>query len=94
MAFFKENNTDFLFDYFNIFFMCDVFLADYYNDRNLSSFEKAGINLIIFRELAYEMKNLFLLTSERNEKIEVMATSSTIKKIIKRMDNRFNRDMN
>ena len=43
MAFFKENNTDFLFDYFNVFFMCDVFLADYYNDRNLSSFEKAGI---------------------------------------------------
>ena len=74
--------------------MCDVFLADYYNDRNLSSFENAGINLIIFRELAYEMKNLFLFTSERNEKIGVMATSSTIKKIIKWMDNRFNRDMN
>ena len=94
MAFFKENNTDFLFDYFNVFFMCDVFLADYYNDRNLSSFEKAGINLTIFRDLAYEMKNLFLFTSECNEEIGVLATSPSIKKIIKWMDNRINRDMN
>ena len=94
MAFFKENNTDFLFDYYNVFFMCDVFLADYYNDRNLSSFEKAGINLTVFKDLAYEMKNLFLFKSECNEEIGVLATSPSIKKIIKWMDNRINRDMN
>ena len=69
-------------------------MADYYNDRNLSSFEKAGINLTVFRDLAYEMKNLFLFTSECNEEIGVLATSPSIKKIIKWMDNRINRDMN
>ena len=94
MTFFKKNNTDFLFDYYEVFFMCDVFLADYYNDRNLSSFENAGINLTIFKDLAYEMKSMFLFKSECNEEMGVLATSPSIKKIIKWMDNRINRDMN
>ena len=94
MTFFKENNTDFLFDYNTVFFMCDIFLADYYNDRNLSEFEKVGINLTKFKDLAYEMKFLFLFKSECNEEIGVLATSPSIRKIIKWMDNRINLDMN
>ena len=94
MQFFNENNTDFLFDYYNVFFMCDTFLADYDNNRNLSSLEKVGINLTIFRELSVEMKNLVLFTSECNEEIGVLAASPSMKKIIKWMDNRIEKDMN
>ena len=93
MKFFKKNNTNFLFDYYDVFFMADIFLADYYNNRNLSHLERAGINLTIFKNLSYEMKTLFLFESECNEEIGVLATSPSIKKILKWMDNRIYRDM-
>ena len=54
--------------------MCDVFLAAYNNDMNLSAFEKEGINLTIFKD--FEMKTLFLFFSE----CRVLAISPSIKK--------------
>ena len=93
MNFFGKNNTDFLFDYYEVFFMADNFLADYYNNRDLSNLEKAGINLTVFKDLSYEMKSYFLFQSECNEDIAVLATSPSIKKILKWMENRINRDM-
>ena len=43
-----------------MFYLADVFLSDYDNGRDLSLFEKEGIDLQKFYNLSVEMKNLYL----------------------------------
>lgn len=93
MTFFNENNTDFLFNYSRVFDMAEVFLTNYYNDRNISHLERAGINLEVFKNLSYEMKNLYLFTSECNEQNGVLGASPSIRKILRWMERRMDRDM-
>ena len=59
--------VNFMLQYRVLYFMFDDFMADFYNDKNLTSFEKISIYLTIFKDLAYEMKSLFLYKPEYNE---------------------------
>ena len=93
MEYFHQNNTDFLYDYYNVFFMADVFLTDYDNNRDMSSLEKVGINLRKYYDLSVEMKNLFLFHAECNEEMGELAASPSFRKIIKWMESRIKKDM-
>ena len=93
MEYFHQNNSNFLYDYYNVFFMADVFLTDYDNFRDMSSLEKVGINLTKYYDLSVEMKSLFLFHAECNEEMGELAASPSFRKIVKWMELRIKKDI-
>ena len=87
------NNSNYLYDFYRVFYLADVFLSDYDNGRDLSLFEKEGIDLQKFYNLSVEMKNLYLFYGECNEYISTIAISQTMRKILSWMRTRIERDL-
>lgn len=92
--YFQMKSFSFLFDYYRLYYLFDVFLIDYANHKDLSSLEKVGIDLNKFYELAIEMKSIYLYESEINEIIGVQAASPSMRKILIWMDKRIEQDHN
>lgn len=92
--YFNQPNYEFIFNIDKVFRICDVFEADYANSKDLSSFEKEGINLQHFYNLCVEFKTLFLFNGECNEEISSIAMTKTMPKIIDWMEKRINIDRN
>ena len=90
--YFQLPDTKFLYDYYRVFYLCDTFISDYDNKRNLSSLKAKGIDLDEFYKLCLEMKSLYLYHGESNEFIGVLAASPTMRKIITWMEMRIQRD--
>lgn len=89
----KSNESFYLYDFYRVFYLADVFLSDYDNQRDLSALEKEGINLQKYYNISIEMKNLFLFYSECDEFISSIAVSKTMRKIIKWMEKRIECDI-
>ena len=90
--YFQMKSFSFLFDYYRLYYLFDVFLIDYANHKDLSSLEKVGIDLNKFYALAIEMKSIYLYESELNESIGVQAASPSMRKILIWMDKRIEQD--
>lgn len=89
----KSNESFYLYDFYRVFYLADVFLSDYDNQRDLSLIEKEGINLQKYYNISVEMKNLFLFYSECDEFISSIAVSKTMRKIINWMEKRIECDI-
>ena len=90
--YFQLPDTKFLYDYYRVFYLCDTFISDYDNKRNLSSLKAKGIDLDEFYKLCLEMKSLYLYHGESNEFIGVLAASPTMRKIITWMETQIQKD--
>ena len=88
MKYFQINDSRFLFDYYRVLFLADEFVSDYDNDRDLSSFEKTGINLKEYYDMCIEFQDLMLFKVESNEIISAMAVTPSMKRLISWMDKR------
>jgi hypothetical protein len=88
-----DNNNRTLFTIENTIRLCDVFVVNYDNNKDLSSFENAGINLKTFYSLSLELLNNYLFTGECTEEISLLALSVTIPKILKWMQTHIDLDI-
>lgn len=92
--YFNQANYEFLFNIGTVFRVCDVFEEDYANNKDLSNFEKIGIDLQNFYNLCVEFKTLFLFNGECNEEISPIAMTKTMPRIIDWMEKRIIIDKN
>lgn len=90
---FFNKTEDYFFILRNVFTICDVFQADYANNRDLSSFTKMGIDLNTFYGLCVELKTIYLFTGDCAEELSPMAVSKTYPKILSWMKRRVDIDM-
>ena len=88
-----NNNNKTLFSIENTIRLCDVFVVNYENNKDLTSFENTGINLSTFYSLSLELLNNYLFTGECTEEISPLALSITIPKILKWMQSHIDLDI-
>ena len=88
-----NKTEDYFFILRNVFTVCDVFQADYANNRELSSFAAMGIDLDKFYGLCVELKTIYLFTGDCAEELSPMAVSKTFPKILSWMKKRVDIDM-
>jgi lysosomal acid phosphatase len=86
--YFGQNNTDFLFNYYNLLGITDHFISNYEHRKNLTKFREYGFDLEEFNKKCKEFKTLSFFEIESDMNIGVMAMSPTLKNIIKWMENR------
>lgn len=91
--YFGYQNYSFIYDFDTIISITDNFIANYDNGRDLSKFkEETGINLEEFREVAVELKMVFLFEKKADTKVGVMAASPMMRDILSWMKQRIEYD--
>ena len=93
MRYFKQNDTNFLFNYINMLGITDHFISNYAHYKNLTKFMEYGFNLKEFYQKCKDFKTLSNFEIESDTEIGVMATSPTIMKIVTWMEKRIDFDI-
>lgn len=86
LKYLNKSDTNYLFDYYTIFYMSDYFIADYLNGKNLSKFKSYGIDLYEYYKFCYNFMNFSLFQVDTNIDLTGISMSVTIPKLIDLMD--------
>ncbi len=92
------NITDdnYFYDYWTVYTICDTFVSDYTEGKELKIFTKVGIDLVAFNQTAYEFLKIDILDvgfGDDGYKLATMSMSPTALSIINWMDTRIENDI-